>query len=395
MAIDYKALFDQGVDRRGTNCVKWDALGSLYQNPDAIPMWVADTDFAAPPEVVEAVVRRAQHGAFGYSAHDGADVRAAAAWLAGRHKVEGVSEDWFVFCPGVVDALYVSVLALTKPGDRIAIQTPLYGPFRMVVEKAGREVYENRLIHGADGSWKMDLENLEQGLAGGVKLMLLCSPHNPTGRVWTRAELTDLVALCNRYNVPVACDEIHADIIMPGYEHTSILSIPGAEKAVMAMAPSKTFNLAGLCHSFFAVPDKDTREVMRAKLSELGLTGSNVFGELACAAAYTYGAPGLDALNEYLQANRTCVEEFFAANMPEVGVTKGEGTFLMWLDFTAWGLPEDDLGALLARNGAALNKGTFFGADWGGWMRLNIGTPRRILEQGLANILKAAREVRG
>ena len=386
MSIDYQALFDRGVDRRGTNCVKWDALGSLYGNPDAVPLWVP---------VIRALVERAQHGAFGYSSHQGADVRAAAAWLAGRHHVAGVSEDWFLFCPGVVDALYVSVLALSQPGDLIAIQTPLYGPFRMMVEKAGRRAYENRLIHTEDGSWKMDLDDLERGLRSGVKLFLHCSPHNPTGRVWTREELTDLVALCNRYDVPIACDEIHHDIIRPGFEHVPILSIPGAEKAILAMAPSKTFNLAGLCHSFFAVPDKDMREIMRAKLNELGLTGSNVFGEIACEAAYTYGAPWLDALNAYLQANREYTEAFFAENLPEVGVTKAEGTFLMWLDFTAWGLGEEDLCQLLARNGAALNKGTFFGDDWAGWMRLNIGTPRRLLEQGLANILQAAREVRG
>lgn len=394
MQRDYAALFDEGVDRRGTHAVKWDSRGELFGNPDAVPLWVADTDFAAPPAVVEALVNRAKHGAFGYSDHWGGDKRAACEWLKKRGGVQDAETDWLLFCPGVVDALYVAILALTEKTDRIAIQPPVYGPFRMMVEKAGRGLYENKLIQTADG-WRMDLEDLERGLKDGIRMVILCSPHNPVGRVWTAEELSALAALTDRYGATLVSDEIHGDIVFPGHKHHPILSVPGGEKAVIAMAPSKTFNLAGLSHSLFAVRDPETREKIAKQLDGMGLSNGNVFGEIATEAAYTYGGDWLDALNLYLDENRKAAEAFFTERMPEVGVTKSEGTFLMWLDFRAWGLKEAELKALLAKNGAGLSTGTFFGAEYDGWMRLNFGTPRRILMEGLANIEKAAVEIRG
>lgn len=394
MDRDYTALFDEGVNRKGTHAIKWDGLGNLFGNPDAVPLWVADTDFAAPPEVVEALVNRAKHGAFGYSDHWNGDMEAARRWLQTRGGVEDAQTDWLLFCPGVVDALYVAILALTEKTDTVAIQPPVYGPFRMMVEKAGRNLYENRLIETADG-WKMDLADMEKGLKQGVKMILLCSPHNPVGRVWTKKELADLAALANRYGATVVSDEIHGDIVYAGHKHTPMLAVPGGEKAVVAMAPSKTFNLAGHSHSLFAVRDAETREKIRAQLDSMGIGGGNVFGEIATEAAYTYGGAWLDALNRYLDGNRKEAEAFFAERMPEVRVTKSEGTFLMWLDFRAWGLKEEELKALLSKNGAALSTGTFFGAEYDGWMRLNFGTPRRILMEGLRNIEKAAKEIRG
>lgn len=394
MKQEYRELFDKGVDRRGTNCVKWDARGNVFGNPDVIPMWVADTEFPAPREVCEALAARAMTGALGYSAGNGDDRRAACGWLKRRFGLE-CEESWLMFSPGVVDALYLAVQALTEEGDLIAVQPPIYGPFPMVTKKAGRVVYENNLIHMPDGSWKMDLEDLEKGLKQGVKLLLLCSPHNPVGRVWTKEELTELVALLNKYGAKLVSDEIHADIVTPGYTHTPILAVPGAEKAVMAFAPSKTFNLAGLQYSFFAVKDEETREALKKVIEKTGLSSGNALGEIAATVAYEKGDEWLDNLNEYIQENREFAEKFFADNMPEVGVTKGEGTFLMWLDMRAWGLNEDELKKLLADNGAGLSNGKFFGEAFDGWMRLNLGTTRAILTEGLGNILKAAKAVRG
>ena len=394
MLSEYRELFDKGVDRRGTNCIKWDGRGDVFGNPDAIPMWVADTDFAAPRQVCEALAERAMHGAIGYSAGNGDDKRAACGWLRRRFGLEA-QEDWLLFSPGVVEALYFSVLALTQEGDKIAIQPPIYGPFPMVIEKSKREIYENKLIRTADGSWKMDLEDLEKGLKAGVKLLMLCSPHNPTGRVWTLEELTALTKLLDRYGARLVSDEIHSDIIMKGHAHTPILSVPGAEKAVMAIAPSKTFNLAGLQYSFFVIRDAETRRLVKDAISIYGLSGGNVMGEIAAREAYDHGDEWLDNLNEYIYENKCCAAAFIREHMPEVEVTEGEGTFLMWLDMRAWGLSEKELLDVLNRNGAALTNGTFFGKEFDGWMRLNVGTPRRILEKGLENMLKARKETLG
>lgn len=393
--MDYQAMFDQGVDRRGTNCVKWDGRQEVFGNADVVPMWIADAEFAAPQPVIDALAARVQHGAFGYSAHNGADKKAACEWLTRRHGVQNPDPEWMLFSPGVVDALYLAILALTEPTDTIAIQPPVYGPFSMVTEKSGRKLYENNLIPTEDGSWKMDLADLEKGLQNGVKLLILCSPHNPIGRIWTEQELTDLVALLNKYDAKLLCDEIHHDLIMPGHKHTTILNIPGAEKAVMAMAPSKTFNLAGLQYSFFVIRDSEIRKKVAAQIASTGIESGNVLGEIATEAAYKYGDEWLDELLIYLDGNRKFVENYFAEKMPEVKLSKLEGTYLMWVDFRAWGKNEADLKELLIRNGAGMNVGSFFGAKFEGFMRMNLATPRRNLQAGLDNIYKAALEVRG
>lgn len=393
MNRDFKAIFDKGVDRQNTHCTKWDSRQAVFGSADVVPMWVADTDFPTPQEVIDALVARAQHGAFGYSNYSDEVKKAAVNWMKNHHHVDGLTEEMLLFTPGVVDALYMAVLALTKEDDLIAIQSPVYGPFSMVTRKAKRRIWENNLKRSADEHWTMDLDNLEEGLKQGVKMLILCSPHNPVGRVWTKQELTDLVSLLNRYGALLVSDEIHADLVLPGHTHTPICTVPGAEKAVMCIAPSKTFNLAGLQHSYMIVPNEEIREACKKQLEFCGVGGGNVFGEIACAAAYTYGEAWLQAQNEYVDGNRQYVESFIKANVPDVKVTPSEGTFLVWMDFGAWKLSEEDLRALLVRHGIGMNNGTFFGKDYGAFCRINLGTPRANVEKGMAAILSAYNEV--
>lgn len=393
MSTDFHSIFDKGVDRANTNCTKWDSRKDVFGSPDVVPMWIADTDFPSPQEVIDALVARAQHGAFGYSSYGDEVKQAAVNWMKNHHHVDGLTKDMLLFTPGVVDALYMAVLSLTNEGDLIAIQSPVYGPFSMVTNKAKRRIWENNLIRGEGERWTMDLENLEEGLKQGVKMLILCSPHNPVGRVWTRQELTDLVALLNRYGAILVSDEIHGDLILPGHTHSPICTIPGAEKAIMCIAPSKTFNLAGLHHSYMVIQDEEIREKCRNMINMCGVGGSNVFGEVACAAAYTHGEAWLSAQNEYIDGNRKYVEEFIKANVPDVKVTPSEGTYLVWMDFTAWGLNEADLKALLVKNGIGMNNGSFFGKDYSTFCRINLGTPRSNVEKGMAAILAAYNEV--
>lgn len=387
------SIFDNGVDRVNSNSTKWDNRERSFGRADVVPMWIADTDFPAPQQVIDALVARAQHGAFGYSAGKSGDKAACVRWMTEHHGMSGLNEDMLLFTPGVVDGLYMAVLALTEPGDKIAIQPPVYGPFHMTTKKAGRELYYNNLLRDENGRYTMDLANLEEGLKQGVKMLILCSPHNPVGRVWTEKELTDLVALMNRYNAVILSDEIHGDLALPGHKHTPIANIPGAEKAIMCIAPSKTFNLAGLHHSYMIVRDEKQRELISAKAKECGLAGSSVFGEVACSAAYTHGEQWLEAQLEYIDENRRFVIDYMKENVPDVRVTDSEGTFLMWLDFTAWGKSEAELKELLVRSGVAMNGGTFFGAEYSAFCRMNIGTPRRNVEKGLSAIKAAYDEV--
>lgn len=393
MAKDFFSIFDKGVNRENTNCTKWDNRESSFGRADIVPMGIADTDFPAPQEVIDALVARAQQGAFGYSAGKSGDKAACIQWMQNHHGVSGLSEEMLLFTPGVVGALYMAVLALTAPGDKVAVQPPVYGPFHMVTRKAGRELYYNHLKRDENGRYTMDLENLEEGLRQGVKMLILCSPHNPVGRVWTKQELTDLVELMNRYNAVILSDEIHCDLILPGHKQTPICTVPGADKAIMCIAPSKTFNLAGLHHSYMILRDEQQRELIKAKAAECSLAGSSIFGEVACAAAYTHGEEWLAAQNEYVDGNRQLVMDYMAENVPDVKVTNSEGTFLMWLDFSAWGKTEPELKELLVRNGVGMNGGTFFGAEYAAFCRMNIGTPRSNVAKGLAAIKAAYDEV--
>ena len=383
---EYLALFDRGVKRKNTGCAKWDALRETYGREDVTPLWVADMDFPSPREVTDALIARAKEGVFGYPMEDPALKEAVCGWMHKRHGLT-IAPEMVLSSAGVVDSLALAVNAFTQPGDLVAIQPPVYGPFAKSVENAGRTVYRNALRQ-TDAGWQMDLDNLEAGLRQGVKLLLLCSPHNPVGRVWTEAELRRLSALCARYGAKIVADEIHADFEMPGYHHTPMLTID--PNAVAFVSATKTFNLAGLRNSSMLFGNAEDKAKMESFMRGVGIGEINLFGMLAQTAAYRHGEAWLDALLEYLDGTRALVEKTIAGRMPRAKVSRLEGTYLIWLDLRAYGLTQAEIRhKLVFEAAAALNDGTAFGAEGEGFARMNIAAPRASVLAALERIADA------
>lgn len=390
MDLTFLQSFERGVDRRGTHCEKWDGCRQIFGRENVLPLWVADMDFQAAQPIIDALTERARNGVFGYMIRDAASDQAVVDWMQNRHGLP-IQPEWVLSSPGVVGSMLYGLRALTKPGDTVAIQTPVYGPFYRMAAQAGLNIHRNPLRQTERG-WEMDLNQLENGFKRGVRALMLCSPHNPVGRVWTEGELGQLVALCNRYEVGILSDEIHMDFAMPGYRHAPILSIPGAERAILLTSATKTFNLAALKQSSIFVADEALRAKTRAILTDAGMQESNLFGQLAQDVAYREGAPWLDALIEYVDGSRELVCYFLKERLPMVKPSKLEGTYLMWLDFRALGLSQEALVRLLVEKaGVGLNDGTWFGPEGAGFMRMNLATPRRNVHQALSQIEHAIR----
>lgn len=390
MRDEMRAYLDLPVDRHGTNCEKWDGLEKHFGRGDLLAMWVADMDFRTVPQVREALVRRAEHAIYGYTDTAEEDRQAEAGWLLRRHGLK-VETDWILYSPGVVDSLFYCVGALTDPGDAILVQPPVYGPFYEAVRLFGRRLVTNPLARDGQG-WQMDFDDLEAKFAAGVKMMILCSPHNPVGRVWTRQELQRLVDLANRYGVLLVSDEIHADFDLDGRGQTRILSLEGAEKCVMLTSATKSFNLAGLRQSSAIVPDEKLRTALKEAIHRAHADMPNLFGAIAQTAAYTHGDEWMDAVVEYVRENRDYAVSAMARQLPEIGCAPQQGTYLMWLDFTGLGLSHEAVKDLLVnRAHVALNDGLFFGPEGEGWFRMNLATQRRNVEKTLENIHQAIR----
>lgn len=381
-------IFDEGAQREGTECEKWDSRKEVFGRADVIPLWVADMDFPSPAAVKEALVERAQQGVYGYTQSLPRNRQAVANWMKKRHGAD-VQTDWILSSPGVVDSLREALKIFTKPGDGVVVQPPVYGPFFRVTEQVGCRILRNRLINTDEG-WRMDFEDLERHFAAGAKAMLLCSPHNPTGRVWTKEELQKVVELCNRYNVALVCDEIHADFEMPGNHHTSMITLEGAQRAVVCVSATKTFNLAGLRNSSILIRDEQVREDMKKQLELDGLAGENLFGMIAQRAAYEQGEEWLDGLIEYLDGNMRYVESFIKEHIPEIKLHRPQGTYLMWLDMRALNMKQEDLGRFMVEKaGIGLSGGTGFGEEGAGFMRLNAAIPRRYLVRAMEQLERA------
>ncbi|NJD07984.1 MAG: pyridoxal phosphate-dependent aminotransferase [Methylococcaceae bacterium] len=373
--------FDRPIERRGTSSVKFDGCAGYFGTEDVLPLWVADMDFAVPEAVSQALQARASHPVFGYTLHPESMHQAMLGWMRRRHGWE-IQRDWAVYTPGVVPALHAAVMAFTEPGDGVIVQSPVYYPFFTAVTLPGRRLLLNPL-ELQDGCYRMNLAHFEQLAADGARLMFLCSPHNPVGRVWRADELEALLALCRRHGITVLSDEIHHDLVYPGHSHLPLARLAdNAEDIVTAVAPSKTFNIPGLGLSALIVPCPRRRAALRKVMDQVHMTAGNPFSIAAFEAAYREGDAWLDALLAYLDETRRVVAAHIAGRLAPIRAIEPEGTYLLWLDCSGLGLDDGALKRFFideARVG--LNPGIVFGEGGSGFMRMNLGAPRsRILE---------------
>jgi cystathionine beta-lyase len=393
--------FDKVVERQGSFSIKYDFERRGYPR-DAIPLWVADMDFQAPPCVLEALEKEARHGIFGYSEPDDAYFDVLRQWFSTRFGWSPEPE-WHVKTPGVVVAVYLAVRGLTERGDAVLIQQPVYYPFASAIRDTGRKLVVSELacgvgagedngeIGGGDGCgyYSIDFDDFERKIAeNGVKLFILCNPHNPVGRVWTEDELRRMGAICLRHGVTVFSDEIHQDFVYSGFRHTVFagLSDELADISVTATAPSKTFNLAGLQASNIFVKNKGLREAFLGAYRRAGLSQNGVMGLVSCKAAYEGGADWLEQLLTYLEGNIALIERRAAA-MEGVSFRKPEGTYLGWMDFRGLGLKDAELESLLKSKAKVwLSDGRTFGAGGAGFMRVNFACPRSVLNMALERV---------
>ena len=385
---DPRALlsFDQVLPRKGTGCVKYDVLP---EGEDLIPLWVADMDFASPLCVEHALKRMADFGVYGYSLTPPGYLEAVQSWFSRRFGWQP-EKDSILPVPGVVFGLGVILRALTRPGDGVLVQSPVYGHFFQVIEENGREVV-NCPLSLRGGRYEIDFPALDEVLRRRrPRMFLLCSPHNPVGRVWYREELCKIAQLCRHYDILLVADEIHCDFVFPGQRHTPLLSLEEARglRAISCTAPSKTFNLAGLQCANLIVPDGALRTALNRELSALGVLGCNLAGMTACQAAYEEGDRWLDPLLLYLSENLALVQEALAP-FSQVKLVQPEGTYLLWLDCRGLSLSPEDLKNFFRRAGLWLSPGAEFGPGGEGFMRLNMACPRATLRDAMARLTAA------
>lgn len=377
--------FDQVIPRRGTDSYKWDSAGS----PDVLPMWVADMDFRTAPAIVDALRRRVEHGIFGYTRVPDSYYEAVTGWFARRHGWT-IDRGWMLYTSGVVPAISAVIKALTRPGDKVLVQTPVYNCFFSSIRNNGCGVVASPLVP-VDNTYVMDYDDLEQKLSDPqVKVMLLCNPHNPVGRVWKREELVRLGDMCIRHGVTVVSDEIHCELVFPGHRYTPFASISEKflQHSVTCLSPSKAFNIAGLQIANIVCIDAALRAKIDRAINDNEVCDVNPFGVIATQAAYNEGEEWLDQLIGYLHANYLYMQDFCSENLPQFPLTALEGTYLVWMDCRTLGLPSEELERrMVAEAGLWLNAGTMYGAEGEGFMRWNIACPRTTLAEGLKRFL--------
>ncbi|WP_106627479.1 MalY/PatB family protein [Selenomonas massiliensis] len=385
--------FDEIIDRRNTSCLKHDFAVERGYPADILPFWVADMDFRTPAPVIDALKVRAEHGIFGYTQVKNDYFAVLQNWFRTRH-------DWtverreLILTPGVVFAIATAIRAFTKVGDAVLIQQPVYYPFANMIRQNERVIVDNplRLI---EGRYEIDFADFEQKIIEHrVKLFILCSPHNPVGRVWTRAELEQLAAVCLRHNVIVVADEIHEEFVRPGFRHIPFASLSEEEAAttITCTSPSKTFNLAGLQISNIFIRNAQLRRRFKEELSRTGYDEPNTLGLTGAKAAYEHGAEWLAQLLAYIEENHARTKSFLAAHLPKVQIIEPEGTYLLWLDFRAYGLSDEALNEKIIHEAHLwLDDGPIFGVGGSGFQRINIACPWSTLENGLEHLAKAFR----
>lgn len=375
--------FDKLVDRRGTDCIKWDTLEKSYGSADVLPLFIADMDFEVLPALQEAMVKRAQHPTYGYTLPNPKYYESFIDWNKKRNQFH-LEKDDMVAIPGVVCAISFALNALTQKGDKVLVNTPVYNPFFSSIKENGRQLVTSSLVK-KDGRYVMNLADMEEKIKDGVTMYILCNPHNPVGHVWEKEELEQVVELCAKYNVTIFSDEIHSDIIYEGHKHTPLLSVSEKAKEIglLAMAPSKTFNIAGLKSSIMVIQNPEMRQKIKDAINAYHI-GLDLFAYKATEVAYSEGEQWLNELNAYLLENAKFVVKYLEENLPKVKTFIPDGTYLMWLDFSAYGLTQDELMEKLKTEAKlALNSGAAYGEEGVGFARLNIGCPRFILEQAM------------
>ena len=378
--------FDELIERKGSHCMKWDDLDEWFSSTEILPMWVADMDFKCPDEVIEALKTRVEHGVLGYPGSIGTYYEAVINWF---DKKQGwhIERDWICTTEGVVTAINMLIQALSKEGDKVLIQTPVYPPFYKAVDNNNRVLVENKLVY-KDGRYEIDFDALDKQLEG-VKIFLFCSPHNPVGRVWTKEELVKIAELTKKHDVLVISDEIHGDLVFNGVEFTSMGQLEDMHhRTAVCTAPSKAFNIAGLQVSNTIISNAELRTKYKEIQEKSGVhTKPNVLGLVATIAAYNHGEQWLNEVMEYVEGNFRYLDEYLKANIPTIKLIKPEGTYLAWLDCTELGLAGEELSDFFIKKcKVGIVPGYSFGKDGGSFIRLNLGCSILLLEEALKRI---------
>ena len=388
--------FDEHVERKNADSLKFDFAVQRGMPADVLPLWVADMDFKTSSYILDEIKKRVDHGIFGYTESGDKYNKAVLGWLNKHHGLN-VDAEWIVKTPGVVFALAMAVRAYTEENDYVLIQQPVYYPFSGVIKDNNRKVLSNDLVLSEDGKYQIDFEDFEKKIVDySVKLFILCSPHNPIGRVWTKDELKTLADICIKHNVIVISDEIHSDFVFEGFKHTPLLNIDKrlSDLCITCTSPAKTFNLAGLQISNIIIPNKKLRIKFAKEIYAAGYSQLNTIGLTACEAAYTYGEEWYNALMKYLQNNLLFVREYLQNELPQVKLIEPEGTYLIWLDFRGLGLSDEALEDLIINKAKLwLDSGAIFGKVGAGFQRINIATQKLVVKEALDRIKNAINDL--
>lgn len=382
--------FNKVTDRHGTNAIKYDLAVARGKPADVLPLWVADMDFPTAPAILEALHKKVNHGIFGYSVPGEDFYETVKNWQKTEHDFD-IARHWVVTTPGVVFAIACAIKAFTREEEAVIIQTPVYYPFKNMILANNRKLVTSSLFE-KDGKWQIDFDDFEKKIVeNDVKLFILCSPHNPVGRVWSREELTRLSEICLKHNVIVFADEIHNDFVFEPNKHIvfSTISKEAAWNSVISTSASKTFNLAGLQFSVNFIQNPALKKKFHDERDKTGYDEPSLMGFVATQAAYEHGKEWLTALKKHLVENLDFVRNFVKENLPKVRLIEPEGTYLLWLDFSAYGYSDSELDNLIVNKAKVwLDRGTMFGCEGEGYQRINIATPRPILEDALKRIEK-------
>lgn len=388
-----KYKFDEVIDRRGTGTYKYGELKNIFGREDLLPLWVADMDFATPPFIVEALKKRLEHPVFGYTMPDPEYWQVVSKWIEDHHGWKTKAE-WMTFIPGIVKGIGFVVNVFLKEDEKVIIQPPVYHPFRLTPQGNKREVLFNPLQEQADGSYKMNFEQLEQLIAAEpkAKLMIISNPHNPAGILWDKETLQILAHICAKNKILVISDEIHCDMALWGKKHIPFASVSeeAAQCSITFGAPSKTFNIAGIVSSYAVVPNDQIREKFFNWIEANELSMSTFFADIATMTAFKEGEEWRQQMLKYVEGNVEFVENYLKENMPQIKALRPEASFLVWLDCRGLGLNHDELFDLFVNKArVAFNDGAMFGEGGSGFMRMNVGAPRSIIKQSLDQIKQA------